>query len=108
MWRPSGDQAAALTESVCVSVSLGFGVSSLVVASQMRVVPSMDAVRMCVPSGDHATEVSRSLSACVSVSVSVSVFSPVVVSQMRAVPSRDAVRMCVPSGDHATEVTLLE
>ena len=72
------------------------------VVSQIRAVPFSDAVRMWVVSGDHATEVIRSLS----VSVSVRVFSPVVVSQIRAVPFSDPVRMWVVSGDHATALTM--
>jgi hypothetical protein len=73
------------------------------VLSQILTVLSQEALAMCLPSGEYATEVR--IPECPR---SVHFSSPLCASQILTVLSFDPLTMCLPSGKYATEITFSE
>jgi hypothetical protein len=99
MHLPLGENATALTQSVCASN--GPETTSPVCASQTHIVLSLEPETMYFPSGENATEVT----ALVCPSNGSNTLSPVFASQTRIVLSYEPEMMCLPSGENAIDRT---
>ena len=97
MRAPSGENAALCTASSCPRRA---AISAPVAASQMRAVPSKEAVTMRAPSGENAAL--RTQSSCPR---RTAISAPVAASQSGAVRSAEAVTMRAPSGENAAART---